>query len=157
MSEDTPSTLNRPEGYHRMRSGGGFIGHNGPLHLKRMPDHVRVGFRVDERHLNPMGNLHGGMLATFADMLLPIIVHHQSEVGPRFLPTISLQVDYLAAAKLGQWVEGRSELLRATRNLVFAQGLVHADDTLIARVSGTFKMGPEFKPEWIKSMGVAGQ
>ncbi len=150
------ATLNRPEGFHRMRSGGGFVAHNGPLHVKRMSDHVLLGLRIDERHLNPMGILHGGMLATFADMLLPITIHHDApQIGRRFLPTINLQIDYLASAKPGQWLQGRAQVLRVTRSLVFTQGLISADDTPVARISGIFKLGAEFSPQFMRAQASA--
>ena len=50
----------------------------------------------------------------------------------------------VAPAPLGCWIEGTAELLRATRTLVFAQGLVTADGVPCARASGVFKIGPEF-------------
>ena len=132
-----------PPGFHPFEAGGSFMQGNGPLYLLHQGDVVKFGFRVEQRHSNPMGNLHGGMMATFCDMLLPLSVHRKnSEVGMRFLPTISLQIDYLAPSPLGCWVEGEAELLRATRSLVFAQGLVRADGVPCARASGVFKIGP---------------
>ena len=125
--------------------GGGFIAVNGPLYVKHEGEFLQFGFRVEARHTNPMQICHGGMMATFCDMLLPLSVHRKSrEVGMRFLPTISLQIDYLAPAPLGAWVQGEAQVLRTTRSLVFAQGLVEADGTPVARVSGIFKIGPPF-------------
>lgn len=132
-----------PTGFHAFEAGGSFMQVNGPLYLLHQGDMVKFGFRVEQRHSNPMGNLHGGMMATFCDMLLPLSVHRKNrEIGMRFLPTISLQIDYLAPSPLGCWVEGEAELLRATRSLVFAQGLVRADGVPCARASGVFKIGP---------------
>lgn len=132
-----------PDGFVALASGGPFIEHNGPLYVQHEGDVVRFGFRVEHRHVNPMNNLHGGMMASFCDMLLPLSVHRKStEVADRFLPTISLQIDYLAPAPLGAWVEGEADPLRITRSLVFAQGLVTADGVPCARVSGVFKIGP---------------
>jgi uncharacterized protein (TIGR00369 family) len=140
-----PATHGIPAGFHAMQLTSGFMAVNGPLYLLHQGDDVRVGFRVEARHTNPMGNCHGGMLATFCDMLLPISVHRLStEVGERFLPTINLQMDYLAPAPQGAWVEGRAQVLRVTRKMVFAQALVHADGTPAVRVSGIFKLGPAF-------------
>lgn len=134
-----------PAGYRPLQAGGPFMAVNGPLYLYHEGTDVRLGFRVQKRHVNPMDSLHGGMMASFCDMLMPLSVHRKSaEVGRRFLPTISLQIDYLAPAPLGCWLEGTAELLRATRRLVFAQGLVTADGTPCARASGVFKIGPEF-------------
>ena len=134
-----------PEGFRAREFGGGFIGVNGPLYTRRTDDGLQLGFRVEERHCNPMGICHGGMMATFCDMLLPISAHVLSkQIGRRFLPTINLQVDFLAASPLGAWVQGEAQLLRETRSLVFMQGLVQADGVNVARVSGIFKLGPPF-------------
>ena len=84
-------------------------------------------------------------MATCCDMLWPISAHAVSkEVGSRCLPTINLQIDYLAASPLGAWVQGEAQVLRVTRSLVFMQGLVEADGVAVARVSGIFKIGPPF-------------
>ena len=136
---------NVPEGFHPRSFGDGFIGVNGPLYTRRTESGFQLGFRVEQRHCNQMGICHGGMMATFCDMLLPISAHVLSkEIGNRFLPTINLQIDYLAASPLGAWVQGEAQLLRATRSLVFMQGLVQADGNPVARVSGIFKIGPPF-------------
>lgn len=136
-----------PEGFAAVPMGGEFIAANGPLYVRKLGAIAQLGFRVEARHTNPAGICHGGMMATFCDMLLPICAHHQSaEVARRFLPTISLQVDYLAPTPLGAWVQGEAQVLRATRSVVFIQGLVTADDTPVARASGVFKIGPVFTP-----------
>lgn len=134
-----------PAGFRPLKMMVGFMAQNGPLYLHHEGELVQIGFRVEARHTNPMGNCHGGMLATFCDMLLPLSVHRKSpEVGLRFLPTINLQIDYLAPAPLGAWVQGEAQVLRVTRSMVFAQGLVTADGMNAARVSGIFKIGPLF-------------
>ena len=136
-----------PDGYRPLPMMGDFMTVNGPLFLRRRGEQVQLGFRVEARHTNPMRICHGGMMASFCDMLLPITVHRTcKDIGFRFLPTINLQIDYLAAAPLGAWIEGEAQVLRTTRTLVFAQGLVSADATPCARVSGIFKIGPPFKP-----------
>ena len=114
---------------------------NGPLYARLQGDRLQLGFRVEPRHTNPLNICHGGMLATFADMLLPCVAIYQAATERRFLPTISLQADYLAAAALGAWVQGEGEVLRTTRNMVFAQGMISADGVPAMRVSGIFKLG----------------
>ncbi|HMW23613.1 MAG TPA: PaaI family thioesterase [Burkholderiaceae bacterium] len=140
------SRFDVPPGFHPLGGlNGGFIAANGPLFIRREGARVQFGFRVEERHCNIMGQCHGGMMATFCDMLLPLSAHRKSEaVGMRFLPTIGLQIDYLAPVPLGAWVEGEAEVLRVTRSLVFIQGLVNADGVPSVRCSGTFKLGPPF-------------
>lgn len=134
-----------PAGFRRFRASTGFIGVNGPLFFLHEGPLFKLGFRVEERHCNPMGICHGGMLATFADMLLPIgAITLVPELRQRFLPTVSLQVDFIASAKLGDWVEGEMQVLRTTRSMVFAQGLVTSGGATAMRCSGVFKIGPTF-------------
>jgi uncharacterized protein (TIGR00369 family) len=135
-----------PEGFEPRRFGDGFIAVNGPLYVKKLNPGILLGFRVEARHCNPMGICHGGMISTFCDMLLPISAHYLSaDLARRFLPTINLQVDFLAPSPKGAWVQGEAQLLRATRSMVFMQGLVSADGQSVARVSGIFKIGPRFE------------
>jgi uncharacterized protein (TIGR00369 family) len=130
-----------PQGFRRAPIGGAFLAHNGPLYARLDGERLQLGFRVEERHTNPLNICHGGMLATFADMLLPFVIIYEPGHERRFLPTISLQLDYLAQAPLGAWVQGEGEVLRRTRSMVFAQGLVTADGAPAVRVSGIFKLG----------------
>ncbi len=142
MSDAAPPA---PPGYRPVTVGGEFIAANGPLFVFEHGAVVKLGLRVESRHCNPMGMCHGGMLASFCDMLLPVSVHRKSaEVGQRFLPTVSLQLDYMAPVPLGAWVEGEAEVLKVTRTMVFAHGLVRADGVPAVRCSGVFKIGPRF-------------
>lgn len=140
MSDAAP-----PAGFEIHPIGGAFVALTGPFYIRRLaPERIALGFRVQPRHCNLMGNCHGGMLATFCDMLLPITVHQTvPQVGLRFLPTIGLQMDYLAPTPLGAWVEAEAQVLRTTRSMVFAHAVVTADGTPVARCSGTMKIaGP---------------
>ena len=73
-------------------------------------------------------------------------------VGQNPLPVLQIAaparpVDELPdLAECWAWVHGQAEVLRATRRMVFVQGLLYADNTLIARVSGVFKIGKPFQP-----------
>lgn len=134
-----------PAGFAELEVGGEFVDANGPFFLRHDGQRTELGFRLESRHSNPMGICHGGMMATFCDMLLPLAAHRQvPQISHRFLLTISLQVDYLAPSPTGAWVQGEAQVLRTTRSLVFAQGLVSADGTPVARVSGVMKIGGDF-------------
>ena len=99
-----------------------------------------MGFRVEPRHCNPGQVCHGGMLATFADMVLPIAARFQAKMDMGMTPTVNLTCDYLAPAPLGAWVEGRAEAVRVTKNLLFAQGIATAGETPVLRANGIFKI-----------------
>ncbi len=139
MNEDTVTS---PEGFERVELGGAFALHNGPLFARWADGHLQLGFRVGPRHVNPGQGCHGGMLCTFADILVSTAAQYQTDIPRQFLPTISLQTDFLAIAPLGSWVQGRADVLKVTRKLVFSQGLLQADGETVLRVSGVFRRGP---------------
>ena len=147
--ESAPEVPLPPAGFRRFRGDkAGFIGVNGPLYFLREGEAFKLGFHVEKRHCNPMGICHGGMLATFADMLLAIgAVMLVPELHRRFLPTVSLQLDFMASAQHGEWVEGEMQVLRTTRTMVFAQGLAKSGSVVALRCSGVFKIGPQFDRE----------
>lgn len=140
MPQDTPTSP--APGFEPVDIGGAFATRNGPLHARWFDGHLQLGFRVGPQHVNPGNQCHGGMLCMFADILISTAAQYQADIPRQFLPTISLQMDFIAAAPLGSWVQGEAEILRVTRNLVFSQGLLHADGTLVLRTSGVFKRGP---------------
>ncbi len=129
-----------PSGFSPLQLTMGFLDVTGPLYGKWANDRLLLGFRVELRHCNPGKVCHGGMLATFADMLLPIAARFQSRTEMGFLPTVNLACDYLAPAPLGAWIEGHADALTATRNLLFAQGIATADGAVCLRANGIFKI-----------------
>ena len=138
---DTASAI--PAGFRPIVMGGPFIEANGPLYGRWTGEKLQLGFRVEHRHTNPIGTCHGGMLASFCDMLLPAMTMYQGTDGRRsFLPTINLQIDYIGAAPLGAWVQGEGDVLQRTRTMVFAQALVAADGVPALRTSGIFRYRP---------------
>src|SRR6201995_4988044 len=133
-------TTNIPDGFRPFKFSTGFIEAIGPLYGKWDGQNLLMGFRCEMRHCNPGGVAHGGMLATFADMLLPFASRFQSKTDMGFLPTVNLACDFLAPAPKGAWVEGRGDVVRMTRNLLFAQGLATADGESCLRANGIFKI-----------------
>ena len=131
-----------PVGFELVQLGGAFATHNGPLYARWHNERLQLGFRVGPQHVNPGQNCHGGMLGMFVDILISSAAQYQSDITRQFLPTITLQMDFLASAPLGSWVQGQADILRVTRNLIFSQGLVHADERPALRASGIFKRGP---------------
>jgi uncharacterized protein (TIGR00369 family) len=146
-----PVTISPPEGFRPIQVGGPFIAHNVQLHARLVNrpdgDQLQLGFRVEPHHTNPLGFLHGGMMATFVDMLGACVMPYQTQMERRFLPTVSLQMDFLSSPKVGDWVQAEAQILRETRNLLFTQGLVHAGEELVLRTSAVYKIGKAFD-EW---------
>lgn len=132
-----------PEGFLRRDMRGGFLAAIAPIWQRRDADGVSTfGLRIQPRHCNPKEMGHGGMLAGFADIVLGLGGFEQAGVRGFFV-TISLTTDYLAPAPLGAWLQCRPEMVRATRSLVFAQGVFAADGAPALRASGVFRIPPD--------------
>ncbi len=105
-------------------------------------EHARFGFRVKPHHTNNRPVCHGGMLATFLDMALALGVRTFEASGgrdmPPSLPTISLTLDYLAPAHLGDWIDARVTVTRAG-GTCFVQAMLHGLHGPVLRGSGVFK------------------
>lgn len=119
----------------------------GPLYGRLDGDDFVLGFRVDRRHCNPGGTCHGGMLMTLADMLLLLGANVQCDIR-RYMTTVSVTNDFLAPAPAGSWLEGRVQVLRTTRSLVFVQGTMSLDGSPVLRTSGILKAVGEEDPRF---------
>jgi uncharacterized protein (TIGR00369 family) len=120
-----------------------FNSHIGNLYVKRgdkgTRDEFVMGFRVHQHMCNPAGGLHGGMMMTVADLVGAM--GGGTLAGLRkFLPTVNMTFDFVAPAKVGDWVEGRAELVRATRSLLFTNIYLTVGEDKILRASSICKI-----------------
>jgi acyl-coenzyme A thioesterase 13 len=107
----------------------------GPIYEDR-GDASIVGLVIDERHTNARGMLHGGLLVAIADT----VMGHTAErtaLGTRLI-TVSLTTDFVAAARLGEWIQGQATVRRSGRRMTFASCAFHVDDRLILTASSVF-------------------
>jgi acyl-coenzyme A thioesterase PaaI-like protein len=51
-----------------------------------------------------------------------------------------MSIDFIGSAQIGQWLVVESEVLKTGGTLCFAQCRVTADDAVIARANGTFRV-----------------
>ena len=80
---------------------------------------LEVGLLVTERHTNSRGTIHGGALATLADIGMGYLMAYGAE-PPRRLTTASLNIDYTGSAKVGDWITVEMDVPRVGRQLAFA-------------------------------------
>lgn len=110
-----------------------------PLFSRKLEGAVEIGLRLREAHCNSRGLVHGGVIAALADNAMGLSCA-ASMSSPQGLVTISLSVDYVGAAKIGQWLQIEPRVLRTGRSMGFADALVTADGTTVARASATFRV-----------------
>lgn len=105
---------------------------------------VTLALRARSAHCNGKGFLHGGLISSLADNAMGLSVIESLKARgidrARSGSTVSLVVDFLASAEIGQWVECVPRVLRVGRSLGFADCLVLADARPIARGNATFRL-----------------
>lgn len=112
--------------------------HVGPVFDSGKIGARRYAFRVDERHVNMRGILHGGMLMTFADMTLGQAVWDVTDNAP--CVTLNMQTQFLKSAKAGDLVEVTPELVRRTRALLFMRGDFTVGGEIIFTAASVWKL-----------------
>jgi uncharacterized protein (TIGR00369 family) len=109
-----------------------------PLYLKRTDKAVILGLRLAKPHTNGHGVIHGGLIATLADISMGYSCGYQ--LGATHLVTIGLAVDYVGSAQVGQWLTVEPDVIKTGSTICFAQCFVNADNVVIARANATFRV-----------------
>jgi uncharacterized protein (TIGR00369 family) len=110
----------------------------GPV-LERLENGRRIfAFQADQRHANDRGVVHGGMLVTFADQTFGELV--LDSVERKLCATIQLNTHFIAPVQTGDFVEGRGEIVRAARSLVFVRGMLSVEERMVAAIDGIWKV-----------------
>jgi uncharacterized protein (TIGR00369 family) len=103
------------------------------------PGDVVIAMRVEERHVNLQGLVHGGMLAILADTACGLSVRSAMEPG-RLHVTADLDIHFLAPAKPGRLL-GRGKAIKVGRSLAFAEASIEDDEgKLLARAQSRFSV-----------------
>ena len=126
-----------PEGWEAFTDPG-FIAHVGPVYHRTVDGRKEFAFRTDARHGNLVGIVHGGMLLTFADRALSIVVRDAIEGAPAV--TIEMSSQFVGAAQIGDLIETVPEIVRQTSSLVFVRGTLTSRGRSLAAVTGIWKV-----------------
>ena len=110
---------------------------NGPF-WHRMEDDgsIRCAFRVEKKHLNGGNNVHGGCFMSFADYCLFATAATILQ-GPGV--TMSFACEFLDAAREGELIEGRAEITRSGKSVLFMRGTLLSGERKLFTFSGTIK------------------
>jgi uncharacterized protein (TIGR00369 family) len=113
-----------------------------PLYAKKTDKAVSIGLRLAEPHTNARGLIHGGLIASLADNAMGYSCAQATSWTTSFV-TVSLAVDFVGSAQIGQWLAVECEVIKTGKTICFAQSLIKADDAVIARANGTFRVVPK--------------
>ncbi|MFC4948150.1 PaaI family thioesterase [Pseudonocardia sp. GCM10023141] len=139
----SPETEPPPVPFHPISRRSGFLDLIGPLYVDGTDPRSPVyGLRIEEKHANSRGGVHGGVLTTLADLALGYgaMAAHGTVLN---LLTASLTVDYTGTARVGDWIEARTTLKRMGSRLAFAGCEITNAARPVASCSGVFSVPPD--------------
>jgi acyl-coenzyme A thioesterase PaaI-like protein len=128
-----------PDGFERHTRHSGLTDPWEPIYARRSTHGVSLAIRAAAPHANSRGFVHGGLITALADNAMRLSCGQQI-ANTSGLVTVSLSVDFVGFAKVGQWLEIRPEVIKTGKSLCFATARVLADDSVCARTSGVFKV-----------------
>ncbi len=92
--------------------------------------------RIQPKHTNNAGIVHGGMLMSMADTVLGSSAREASG-GPSV--TIRMTTDFAGPARVGDWLVGTGNVSRTTRTLTFVEAELRVKHRLVMTASGVFR------------------
>ena len=117
----------------------GFMKHNGGLLFKTISENeYEFKATIKQNHLNAAGITHGGFIAAFVDAGAGTAAHRAAVQSP--CVTISLELKFISAVKLGQELIGRTKIQKKTKSMVFLTCELTASNKIVATASGVWKI-----------------
>ena len=92
---------------------------------------------IKENHLNSAGIAHGGFIAAVVDAGAGTAAHRAVYNNP--CVTISLDLKFISAVKLGQELIGNTKIQKKTKSMVFLTCELKAENKIVATASGVWK------------------
>jgi acyl-coenzyme A thioesterase PaaI-like protein len=123
-------------GWERYEADG-FIGLVGPFWTRQEGGTHRYAFRAEDKHHNRRGVVQGGMLMTFADRSMGMTCWYANERQPQ--ATVQLDMHFVDAVQIGEFVECQCKVVRRTRSLVFMSGELKVGERVVATANGVWK------------------
>jgi uncharacterized protein (TIGR00369 family) len=102
---------------------------------------ARFGVLVEAKHLNFANIVHGGMLTTLADQAMGMTALRATGNKPH--ATIELNMQFVGAVRLGEFVEAHCEIVRLTRAIIFMQCKLAVGARVVANATGIWKIRGE--------------
>jgi len=117
----------------------GFMKHNGGLLFKTISgNEYQFKTTIKENHLNAASIAHGGFIAAVVDAGAGTAAHRAASNNP--CVTISLELKFISAVKLGQELVGTTKIQKKTKSMVFLTCELKASEKIVATASGVWKI-----------------
>ena len=117
----------------------GFMKHNGGVLFRNISEtEYEFKTKINENHLNAAGITHGGFIAALIDAGAGTAAHRTSDNKP--CVTVSLELKFISAVKLGQELVGKTKIQKKTKSMVFLTCELTVEEKIVATASGVWKI-----------------
>ena len=125
--------------FEQISTKPGFMKHNGGIMFRNISE-TEYEFKttINENHLNAAGITHGGFICSLVDAGAGTAAHRCAGQAP--CVTISLDLKFIAATKIGDEIVGFTKILKKTKSMVFLICHLKSKDKIIASASGVWKI-----------------
>ncbi len=135
-SDKNPAEYNVPTGFQHW-AGDPAEDNIGPFFCKSMAPKSETALRLEPKHCNMFGIVHGGVLMAFADYTLCLAGLDSTDDG---CLTVTCDNQFIASAKAGELLTGHGELIRRTRKLAFVRAELRVEDRVVLSATATLKL-----------------
>jgi uncharacterized protein (TIGR00369 family) len=125
--------------FEQISTKPGFMKHNGGILFRKISD-TEYEFKstISKDHLNAAGITHGGYLSALIDAGAGTSAHRSAGNAP--CVTISLDIKFIGATKIGDEIIGFTKIQKKTNSLVFLTCYLQNKDKIIVSASGIWKI-----------------
>jgi len=117
---------------------------NGMRLVDLRPGYAKTSLQVEDRHLNSIGTVHGGVIFTLADFAFGVAV----KTGGKVAPLVSTNVSFLKATRSGTLHAEATEISRSRKLSVCTVRVTNDAGELVALFQGTAYIKDDpFPPE----------
>lgn len=136
---DNPITHTAPSTDWTRREMKGIPASLGALYTSRDDKgNWRYGVQLDASHANAQGAVHGGVLMTFLDHALSLLVWEASERA--ICSTVHLDSHFLNAVIPPAFVELDGEIMKQGKSLAFARGVLSVNGKAVMEGKGVWNI-----------------
>ena len=117
----------------------GFMKHNGGLLFRKISENeYEFKTTIEENNLNTAGITHGGYIASIIDSGAGTGAYRAANNS--MCVTISLDIKFIGATKLGDEITGFVKILKRTKSMIFLICHLKNNEKIIASASGIWKI-----------------
>ena len=131
--------MSKSNNFEQISLKPGFMKHNGGLLFKNISENeYQFKTTITNNHLNAAGITHGGFISAVVDAGAGTAAHRAANNSP--CVTISLELKFISAVKLGQELIGTTKIQKKTKSMVFLTCELTAENKIVATASGVWKI-----------------